>query len=149
VLALARWIREEGVFPVPDGMLPLSPRDLILLHSTLFLKYPLRVALGRTHILDSPASLVLLARTFLGYCSVEMLYSPYISPASECVHSVSHEKEGTVDVVPLSPHNDLLDYCDEVPSTPFAHALIAVQYRTFCIPVPPKPCTYSRTFQEP
>ena len=42
-----------------------------------------------------------------------MLYSPYISPASEWVLPAFHGKEGTVDLVPLAPHKDLLSYCDE------------------------------------
>lgn len=33
VLALARWIRDEGVFPVPDGMLLLSPSCDPCMHS--------------------------------------------------------------------------------------------------------------------
>jgi acetyl esterase/lipase len=43
-----------------------------------------------------------------------MVYSPYISPASEWVLSVFHGKEeGMVDLEPLGPHKDSRDYRDE------------------------------------
>ncbi len=42
-----------------------------------------------------------------------MVYSPYISLASEWVLSVFHGKEGMVDLKPLGPHKDLCDYRDE------------------------------------
>jgi acetyl esterase/lipase len=42
-----------------------------------------------------------------------MVYSPYISPASEWVLSVFHGTEGTVDLEPLGPHKDSRDYRDE------------------------------------
>jgi acetyl esterase/lipase len=42
-----------------------------------------------------------------------MVYSPYISPASEWVLSVFHGDEGTVDLEPLGPHKDSRDYPDE------------------------------------
>jgi acetyl esterase/lipase len=42
-----------------------------------------------------------------------MVYSPYISPASEWVLSVFHGKEGMFDLEPLGPHKDSRDYRDE------------------------------------
>jgi len=42
-----------------------------------------------------------------------MVYSPYISPASEWVLSVFHGNEGMVDLEPLGPHKDSRDYRDE------------------------------------
>jgi len=42
-----------------------------------------------------------------------MVYSPYISPASEWVLSVFHGKEGMVDLEPLGRHQDSRDYRDE------------------------------------
>jgi acetyl esterase/lipase len=42
-----------------------------------------------------------------------MVYSPYISPASEWVLSVFHGKEGMADLEPLGPHKDSRDYRDE------------------------------------
>jgi len=43
-----------------------------------------------------------------------MVYSPYVSPASEWVLSVFHgTTEGMVDLEPLGPHKDSRDYHDE------------------------------------
>ena len=42
-----------------------------------------------------------------------MVYSPYISPASEWVLSVFHGKEGMADLEPLGADNDSRDYRDE------------------------------------
>jgi len=42
-----------------------------------------------------------------------MVYSPYISPASEWVLSVFHGQEGLVDLEPLGSHQDSRDYRDE------------------------------------
>lgn len=65
------------------------------------------------YLLDTPEPRALLSRTFLGHHPIEMVYSPYISPASEWVLSVFHGKEGMVDLEPLGPHKDSRDYRDE------------------------------------
>jgi acetyl esterase/lipase len=65
------------------------------------------------YLLDTPEPRALLSRTFLGHHPIEMVYSPYISPASEWVLSVFHGKEGMLDLEPLGPHKDSRDYRDE------------------------------------
>lgn len=65
------------------------------------------------YLLDTPEPRALLSRTFLGHHPNEMVYSPYISPASEWVLSVFHGREGMVDLEPLGPHKDSRDYRDE------------------------------------
>ena len=65
------------------------------------------------YLLDTPEPRALLSRTFLGHHPIEMVYSPYISPASEWVLSVFHGNEGMVDLEPLGPHKDSRDYRDE------------------------------------
>ena len=49
----------------------------------------------------------------MGHHPNEMVYSPYISPASEWVLSVFHGKEGMADLEPLGADNDSRDYRDE------------------------------------
>ncbi|KAI0250674.1 hypothetical protein BJV78DRAFT_547163 [Lactifluus subvellereus] len=114
VLALARWIRDEGVFPVPDGMLLLSPScdPSHTLPQVPASRRP-RPHADTDYLWDTPEPRALLARAFLGHHPVEMVYSPYISPASEWVLSVFHGEEGTVDLEPLGPHKDSRDYRDE------------------------------------
>jgi acetyl esterase/lipase len=65
------------------------------------------------YLLDTPEPRALLSRTFLGHHPIEMVYSPYISPASEWVLSVFHGQDGLVDLEPLGPHQDSRDYRDE------------------------------------
>ena len=66
------------------------------------------------YLLDTPEPRALLSRTFLGHHPNAMVYSPYISPASEWVLSVFHGKEeGMADLEPLVPHRDSRDYRDE------------------------------------
>lgn len=115
VLALSRWIRDEGVLPVPDGMLLLSPScdPSHTLPQVPASRRP-RPHADTDYLLDTPEPRALLSRAFLGHHPVEMVYSPYISPASEWVLSVFHGKtEGMVDLEPLGPHKDSRDYRDE------------------------------------
>ncbi|KAH9060613.1 alpha/beta-hydrolase [Lactarius vividus] len=115
VLALSRWIRDEGVLPVPDGMLLLSPScdPSHTLPQVPASRRP-RPHADTDYLLDTPEPRALLSRTFLGHHPVEMVYSPYVSPASEWVLSVFHgTTEGMVDLEPLGPHKDSRDYHDE------------------------------------
>ncbi|KAH9006538.1 alpha/beta-hydrolase [Lactarius hatsudake] len=115
VLALSRWIRDEGVLPVPDGMLLLSPScdPSHTLPQVPASRRP-RPHADTDYLLDTPEPRALLSRTFLGHHPVEMVYSPYVSPASEWVLSVFHGvTEGMVDLEPLGPHKDSRDYRDE------------------------------------
>lgn len=115
VLALARWIRDEGVLPQPDGMLLLSPScdPSHTLPQVPASRRP-RPHANTDYLLDTPEPRALLSRTFLGHHPNAMVYSPYISPASEWVLSVFHGKEeGMADLEPLVPHRDSRDYRDE------------------------------------
>ncbi|KAH9042532.1 Alpha/Beta hydrolase protein [Lactarius pseudohatsudake] len=115
VLALSRWIRDEGVLPVPDGMLLLSPScdPSHTLPQVPASRRP-RPHADTDYLLDTPEPRALLSLTFLGHHPVEMVYSPYVSPASEWVLSVFHGMtEGMVDLEPLGPHRDSRDYRDE------------------------------------
>ncbi|KAH8996365.1 alpha/beta-hydrolase [Lactarius akahatsu] len=115
VLALSRWIRDEGVLPVPDGMLLLSPScdPSHTLPQVPASRRP-RPHADTDYLLDTPEPRALLSRTFLGHHPVEMVYSPYVSPASEWVLSVFHGMtEGMIDLEPLGPHRDSRDYRDE------------------------------------
>ncbi|KAH9177741.1 Alpha/Beta hydrolase protein [Lactarius sanguifluus] len=123
VLALSRWIRDEGVLPVPDGMLLLSPSCDPVYAPYSFQAHTLpqvpasrrpRPHADTDYLLDTPEPRALLSRTFLGHHPVEMVYSPYVSPASEWVLSVFHGMtEGMVDLEPLGPHKDSRDFRDE------------------------------------
>ncbi|KAI0301633.1 hypothetical protein B0F90DRAFT_1718843 [Multifurca ochricompacta] len=114
VLALARWIRDQGVLPAPDGMLLLSPScdPSHTLPQVPASRRP-RPHADTDYLLDTPEPRALLSRTFLGHHPIEMVYSPYVSPASEWVLSVFHGEEGMVDLEPLGPHKDSRDYRDE------------------------------------
>ncbi|KAH9048409.1 alpha/beta-hydrolase [Lactarius hengduanensis] len=115
VLALSRWIRDEGVLPVPDGMLLLSPScdPSHTLPQVPASRRP-RPHADTDYLLDTPEPRALLSRTFLGHHPVEMVYSPYVSPASEWVLSVFHGMtEGMVDLEPLGPHRDSRDHRDD------------------------------------
>jgi len=114
VLALARWIRDEGVLPVPDGMILLSPScDPSHTLPQVPASRRRRPHADTDYLLDTPEPRALLSRTFLGHHPNEMVYSPYISPASEWVLSVFHGKEGMVDLEPLGAAKDSRDYRDE------------------------------------
>jgi len=115
VLALSRWIRDEGVLPAPDGMLLLSPScdPSHTLPQVPASRRP-RPHADTDYLLDTPEPRALLSRTFLGHHPVEMVYSPYVSPASEWVLSVFHgTTEGMLDLEPLGPRRDSRDYHDE------------------------------------
>jgi len=102
------------------------------------------------YILDSPEPLASLGRAFLGHHPIEMVYSPYVLPASEWVLSVFHEKEGTVD----GPHKDSRNYPTmasnhtTAPSTAFPLSRRAIQWRVIRTSVLPKVWACSRTFLE-
>ncbi|KAI0916019.1 hypothetical protein AcV5_003475 [Taiwanofungus camphoratus] len=86
VLGLARWIRDEGVLPPPDGLLLLSPSCD---PSHAFPEKP-SLYIPRPHeetdyLVDTPEPRALLQRTFLGHNPLETMHSPYVSPASQRV----------------------------------------------------------------
>ncbi|KAI0064317.1 alpha/beta-hydrolase [Artomyces pyxidatus] len=107
VLALARWIRDEGVLPVPDGMMLLSPScdPSHTLPQVPASRRP-RPHSDTDYLLDTPEPRALMQRTFLGTHPIEMVYSPYVSPASEWVLSVFHGKDTLDDLVPLAGAGD-------------------------------------------
>ncbi|KAA1471689.1 alpha/beta-hydrolase [Dentipellis sp. KUC8613] len=112
VLALARWIRDEGVLPPPDGLLLLSPScdPSHTLPQVPASRRP-RPHADTDYLLDTPEPRALLQRTFLGRHPIEMVYSPYVSPASEWVLSVFHA-EGMADLEPLSRMDTACDTRD-------------------------------------
>ncbi|KAI0764579.1 alpha/beta-hydrolase [Trametes elegans] len=104
VLALARWIRDEGLLPPPDGLLLLSPscdpcrprfhsqykrRILTFFAAHAFpdtpSSYVPRPHADTDYLVDTPEPRALLQRTFLGHNPVETMHSPYVSPASSRV----------------------------------------------------------------
>ncbi|CCL98218.1 uncharacterized protein FIBRA_00212 [Fibroporia radiculosa] len=83
VLALARWIRDEGVLPLPDGLLLLSPScDPSHAFPEAPSSYIPRPHASTDYLVDTPEPRALLQRTFLGHNSIETMHSPYVSPAS-------------------------------------------------------------------
>ncbi|TFK89925.1 alpha/beta-hydrolase [Polyporus arcularius HHB13444] len=83
VLALARWIRDEGVLPPPDGLLLLSPScDPSHAFPETPSSYIPRPHADTDYLVDTPEPRALLQRTFLGHNPVETMHSPYVSPAS-------------------------------------------------------------------
>ncbi|PCH35403.1 alpha/beta-hydrolase [Wolfiporia cocos MD-104 SS10] len=83
VLALARWIRDEGVLPPPDGLLLLSPScDPSHAFPETPSSYVPRPHASTDYLLDTPEPRALLQRTFLGHNPLETMHSPYVSPAS-------------------------------------------------------------------
>ncbi|KAI0052157.1 alpha/beta-hydrolase [Auriscalpium vulgare] len=116
VLALARWIRDEGVLPPPDGMLLLSPScdPSHTLPQVPASRRP-RPHASTDYLLDTPEPRALMQRAFLGSHPIEMVYSPYVSPASEWVLSVFHGPEALTDLVPterVRTGGDTRDYTD-------------------------------------
>ncbi|KAI0656922.1 alpha/beta-hydrolase [Cubamyces menziesii] len=86
VLALARWIRDEGVLPPPDGLLLLSPScDPSHAFPETPSSYVPRPHADTDYLVDTPEPRALLQRTFLGHNPVETMHSPYVSPASSRV----------------------------------------------------------------
>ncbi|EKM58025.1 uncharacterized protein PHACADRAFT_206866 [Phanerochaete carnosa HHB-10118-sp] len=86
VLALARWIRDEGKLPPPDGLLLLSPScDPSHAFPDTPSSYIPRPHESTDYLVDTPEPRALLQRTFLGHHPLEMMHSPYVSPASHRV----------------------------------------------------------------
>ncbi|KAI0350846.1 alpha/beta-hydrolase [Trametes cingulata] len=86
VLALARWIRDEGVLPPPDGLLLLSPScDPSHAFPETPSSYIPRPHADTDYLVDTPEPRALLQRTFLGHNPLETMHSPYVSPASSRV----------------------------------------------------------------
>ncbi|KZT01224.1 alpha/beta-hydrolase [Laetiporus sulphureus 93-53] len=88
VLALSRWIRDEGILPPPDGLLLLSPScDPSHAFPDTPSSYVPRPHAKTDYLVDTPEPRALLQRTFLGHNSLETMHSPYVSPASQRVLS--------------------------------------------------------------
>lgn len=86
VLALARWIRDEALLPPPDGLLLLSPScDPSHAFPETPSSYVPRPHASTDYLVDTPEPRALLQRTFLGHHPLEMMHSPYVSPASHRV----------------------------------------------------------------
>ncbi|EPQ52177.1 alpha/beta-hydrolase [Gloeophyllum trabeum ATCC 11539] len=100
ILGLARWIRDEGILPMPDGMLLLSPScDPSHAFPIAPSSYIPRPHSCTDYLVDTPEPRALLQKTFLGHHPIETIHSPYISPASPRVlraygHSVEWDGEG-------------------------------------------------------
>ncbi|TFK49145.1 alpha/beta-hydrolase [Heliocybe sulcata] len=100
ILGVARWIRDEAVLPMPDGMLLLSPScDPSHAFPAAPSSYIPRPHERTDYLVDTPEPRALLQKTFIGHHPVETIHSPYISPASPRVlraygHSVEWEGEG-------------------------------------------------------
>ncbi|EIN08300.1 hypothetical protein PUNSTDRAFT_126394 [Punctularia strigosozonata HHB-11173 SS5] len=96
VLGLARWIRDEGVLPMPDGLLLLSPScDPSHAFPLTPSSYIPRPHASTDYLVDNPEPRALLQKTFLGHHPLETIHSPYLSPASPRVlraygHPVTH-----------------------------------------------------------
>ncbi|KAG6907802.1 hypothetical protein DXG01_007341 [Tephrocybe rancida] len=94
VLALTRWVRDEGSLPMPDGLLLLSPScDVSHALPETVSSYIPRPNAETDYLTDTPEPRALLQRTFLGFhssCSDQaeeerlMLIadSEYVSPCS-------------------------------------------------------------------
>lgn len=112
VLALARWLRDEGNLPMPDGLLLLSPSCDVshALPETLSSYIP-RPNAATDYLVDTPEPRALLQRTFLGFRHdgptnleeqrrlTEIVHSEYVSPCSPRVlrawsHAVEQDVRG-------------------------------------------------------
>ncbi|KDR77252.1 hypothetical protein GALMADRAFT_246557 [Galerina marginata CBS 339.88] len=113
VLSLARWIRDEGQLPLPDGLLLLSPScdTSHSLPETLSSYIP-RPNQHTDYLVDTPEPRALLQRTFLGFKQksgtpnieeerrlMEIVHSEYVSPCSPIVlkrwgHELKQDPEG-------------------------------------------------------
>ncbi|KAJ2922922.1 hypothetical protein H1R20_g14180, partial [Candolleomyces eurysporus] len=113
-LSLARWLRDEGKLPSPDGMILLSPScdTSHNLPETLSSYIP-RPNEYSDYLVDNPEPRALLQRTFLGFKGdkngptnededrrlMQVAHSEYVSPCSPVVlerwgHSVQQDPEG-------------------------------------------------------
>ncbi|KAF8893046.1 Alpha/Beta hydrolase protein [Infundibulicybe gibba] len=131
VLALARWIRDEGVMRVPDGLLLLSPScdTSHALPDTLSANIP-RPNAQTDYLVDTIEPRRLLQRTFLGFqhhspssmplsdeerkaeeeLLQQVVHSEYVSPCSPVVlhrwgHEIEQDIEGAAGVILNPPHN--------------------------------------------
>ncbi|KAF9564056.1 alpha/beta-hydrolase [Agrocybe pediades] len=113
VLSLARWLRDEGHLPLPDGLLLLSPScdTSHSLPETLSSYIP-RPNQFTDYLVDTPEPRALLQRTFLGFKYspekpsmeeerrlMEVVHSEYVSPCSPIVlkrwgHDLKQDPEG-------------------------------------------------------
>ncbi|KAG6852621.1 hypothetical protein C0991_010392 [Blastosporella zonata] len=94
VLALARWLRDEGTLPMPDGLLLLSPScDVSHALPENIAVYVPRPNAETDYLTDTPDHRELLQRTFLGFnpsCVdqeerrrlLAIAHSEYVSPCS-------------------------------------------------------------------
>ncbi|KAI0822964.1 alpha/beta-hydrolase [Trametes gibbosa] len=136
VLALARWIRDEGVLPPPDGLLLLSPScDPSHAFPDTPSSYVPRPHADTDYLVDTPEPRALLQRTFLGHNPVETMHSPYVSPASSRVLRAFYGDAFAESVADLTiaqlddTHRQFLRNMSSapatpVPSTPLASAAI-------------------------
>ncbi|KAF8153125.1 Alpha/Beta hydrolase protein [Crassisporium funariophilum] len=109
VLALARWLRDEGNLPLPHGLLLLSPScdTSHALPQTLSSYIP-RPNQFTDYLVDTVEPRALLQRTFLGFKDntpgeekrlMEIVHSEYVSPCSPIVlkrwgHEAKQDPEG-------------------------------------------------------
>ncbi|KAI9063761.1 alpha/beta-hydrolase [Trametes sanguinea] len=125
VLALARWIRDEGVLPPPDALLLLSPScDPSHAFPETPSCYVPRPHADTDYLVDTPEPRALLQRTFLGHNPVETMHSPYVSPASSRVLRAFYGDAFAESVADLTiaqlddNHREFLRTMCSVPATP-------------------------------
>ncbi|KAI0716424.1 alpha/beta-hydrolase [Earliella scabrosa] len=125
VLALARWIRDEGVLPPPDGLLLLSPScDPSHAFPETPSSYIPRPHADTDYLVDTPEPRALLQRTFLGHNPIETMHSPYVSPASSRVLSAFYGDAFAASVADLTiaqmddTHRQFLRTMTSAPVTP-------------------------------
>ncbi|OSD01431.1 alpha/beta-hydrolase [Trametes coccinea BRFM310] len=125
VLALARWIRDEGVLPPPDALLLLSPScDPSHAFPETPSCYVPRPHADTDYLVDTPEPRALLQRTFLGHNPVETMHSPYVSPASSRVLRAFYgdafaESVADLTIAQLDDHHrQFLRTMCSVPATP-------------------------------
>ncbi|EJF57363.1 alpha/beta-hydrolase [Dichomitus squalens LYAD-421 SS1] len=125
VLALARWIRDEGVLPPPDGLLLLSPScDPSHAFPESPSSYVPRPHAETDYLVDTPEPRALLQRTFLGHNPLETMHSPYVSPASQRVLTAFYGDAFAASVADLTiaqlndDHRQFLRTMASAPATP-------------------------------
>lgn len=113
VLSLARWLRDERHFPVPDGLILLSPScDTSHNLPETLSSYMPRPNEWSDYLVDTPEPRALLQRTFLGFKEdlgprtqeeelrlMQTIHSEYVSPCSPIVlarwgHAIMQDPEG-------------------------------------------------------
>ncbi|KAI8976694.1 alpha/beta-hydrolase [Trametes punicea] len=125
VLALARWIRDEGLLPPPDGLLLLSPScDPSHAFPETPSSYIPRPHASTDYLVDTPEPRALLQRTFLGHNPIETMHSPYVSPASQRVLRAFYGDAFAESVADLTiaqlddNHREFLRNMSSAPATP-------------------------------